>query len=64
MPLDLIGREGWRRRGLAQAAVADALALAQGAGVRAECVACGGYSPRPSGGSSLGWWTKLKAVFS
>lgn len=59
MPLDLLGREGWRRRGLAQAAVADALLLAQGAGVRAECLTCGVYAPRVAAGAHAGWWAVL-----
>ncbi len=55
MPLDLLGREGWRRRALARNAVADALALTDGAGIRAECLLCGGMTPR-SPPTSLGWW--------
>ena len=60
MPLDLLGREGWRRRALARDAVTDALALADGAGVRAECLLCGGETPRGGAGTAVSWWATLK----
>ncbi len=63
MPLDLIGREGWRQRQLARAAIDQALAIAQGAGIRVECLTCapfaGGADRAVTNGT--GWWTAWAA---
>ena len=60
MPLDLIGRVGWERQRLARAGVAQALTLATGAGVRAECLTCGALTPASAAGPrARGWWPAL-----
>lgn len=43
LPADLIGRQGWRQQMLLARAIADARGLAQGAGIRADCLECRGW---------------------
>ena len=60
IPRDLLGRAAWERRQLTLTAVAQALSLVDGAGVRADCLSCAAFGdPLSAPPPSPGLWSAV-----